>query len=79
MPCTVGELHSQPPVRLYVDCVCMPCTVGELKHAMSDTKVIGAVMVNCGVDIDCGDQAFSVQLYSGDRNVDPPKICVNGK
>jgi len=52
--------------------------VGELKQKVTGLKV-GAEMDNCGVDEDCGDGAFSVQLYSGNRNVDPPKICVNGK
>ena len=52
--------------------------VGELKQKVSGMK-LGAEMENCGVEEDCGDRAFSVQLYSGDRNVDPPKICVNGK
>jgi len=55
-----------------------PCVVGELKQQVGGLKA-GAERVNCGVDDDCGDSAFSVQLYSGDRNIDPPKICVNGK
>jgi len=57
--------------------VCL-CTVGELKQEVSGLK-IGVEMENCGVKENCGSQAFSVQLYSGDRNLDPPKICVNGK
>jgi len=52
--------------------------VGELKQEVSGLKV-GAALDNCGVEKECGNQAFSVQLYTGDRNVDPPKICVNGK
>jgi len=52
--------------------------VGELKQKVSGMK-LGAEMENCGVEEDCDDRAFSLQLYSGDRNVDPPKICVNGK
>ena len=54
------------------------CVVGELRQKVGGLRV-GAEMVNCGVEKDCGDSAFSVQLYSGDRNIDPPKICINGK
>jgi len=61
-----------------VVCVCVSSSVGELKQEVSGLKV-GAEMENCGVENDCGNQAFSAQLYTGDRNIDPPKICVNGK
>jgi len=54
------------------------CTVGDLKQKLGGMK-LGAEMENCGVQQDCGDLAFSVQMYSGERNVDPPKICVDGK
>jgi hypothetical protein len=54
------------------------CVVGELKPVNGGMK-LGEESVNCGVDRDCGPNAFAAHLYTGDRNVDLPKICVNGK
>jgi len=34
---------------------------------------------NCGLKKSCADDEFSVQLYTGTRNKDPPKICVDGR
>jgi hypothetical protein len=52
--------------------------VGELKRVSGGMK-LGQESENCGVEEDCGPTAFSVHLFTGDRNIDLPKICVNGK
>jgi len=33
---------------------------------------------NCGAKKSCTDDEFSVHLYTGTQNKDPPKICVDG-
>jgi len=38
----------------------------------------GSEYPNCGTNMSCADNEFSVQLYTGTRNKDPPKICVDG-
>lgn len=40
---------------------------------------IGEISPNCGLPKSCGEEEFSVHLYSGVDHKDEPKICVDGK
>jgi len=50
------------------------------KHGGADNIVLrpGFEYANCGANKTCGDDEFSVHLYTGTQNKDPPKICVDG-
>lgn len=41
-------------------------------------RQIGSEYPNCGAKKSCANDEFSVHLYTGTENKDPPKICVDG-
>ena len=41
-------------------------------------KKPGSEYPNCGASQSCADDEFSVHIYTGTRNKDAPKICVDG-
>ena len=54
---------------------------GKLKRDGADNAVMkkpGSEFPNCGATKSCADDEFSVHLYTGTQNKDPPKICVDG-
>ena len=64
--CTVGPLGNMP-------------LKDEDKNPIQEGIEVGTGLINCGVKDNCGDDAFSVQMYTGFKNLAMAKLCVNGK
>jgi len=48
------------------------------RDVAANALIAAAEYPNCGAKTTCTDDQISVQLYTGTRNKDPPKICVDG-